>query len=101
MIFDKNWLNKEVYYLKRIMRRDKKFKMDNKIMLYFIFVISLVYCAILSGGDNFICPHCENSIEIEIQAAVKPGSWKCPNKNCGYENDNRMRYCSLCGSERQ
>jgi hypothetical protein len=99
MNYDKNWLTKEINILKKTEKYDKKNKNDSKIMLKFIFVLGLIACAGLSANENFTCPHCYES--LEVHAEVRPGKWKCPKKSCGYENDNRIRYCALCGSERQ
>lgn len=101
IIYDKNWLDKEIGYLKKTFREDKKNKADTKIMVYYLFISCCLFFAGVSAQHHVVCPHCENDINVIVESTVKPGTWICPKKNCGYENDNRMRYCSMCGSERQ
>lgn len=101
IIYDKNWLDKEISILKSTIKKDKRQESDTKIMFKCLLFCFFIGTAALSADPSIICPHCSNSFEIEIESVVKPGTWKCPNKNCGYQNDNRMRYCSICGTERQ
>lgn len=92
--YDKYWLEHEILKIKHQSEYDKRKKRDGYIMAKYLICLGLVFFAALSADNfQFTCPHCKEEIEM----AVKPGTWKC---SCGYENDNRMRYCSLCGSER-
>lgn len=92
--YDKYWLEHEMYKIKYQSDYDKRKKKDTYIMIKYLVCLSLIFVAALSAEHAKIrCPHCEQEIKI----AVKPGKWKC---RCGYENDNRIRYCGLCGSER-
>ena len=108
--YDKDWLQKEVYQLEAQVKKDKSQKKDTTIMFQWISYLLLFFFSVASAQDFIIvCPHCREVMECKItqcdhcdyELKVKPGEWTCPNPKCRYKNDNRMRYCSLCGSERQ
>jgi hypothetical protein len=99
--YDKHWLNKEISSLKKTIKSDKENKADTKIMFYYLLISCCCFFAGISAQQCIICPHCDNNIDVLVEGTVKSGSWTCPRKGCGYVNDNRIRYCSMCGSERQ
>jgi hypothetical protein len=56
----------------------------------------LTFFAALSANEQYLLsPHSNEKIELD----VKPGQWECP--KCRYKNDSRIRYCGMCGAERQ
>jgi ribosomal protein L37AE/L43A len=96
MEYNQNWLVNEEALIKRAIRKKKKD--DNLIMTKLLMLITLLTCSYLTAEEEyFTCPHCDELVEMSIKA-VKKGKWKCP--NCDYENDNRIVYCGLCGSDR-
>jgi primosomal protein N' len=93
--YDKYYLQHEINEIERSIKHAKLKKKDTVIMVKFICCFSLIFFAAASSDETWIkCPHCDELIEM----AVKPGKWSCP--DCGYNNDNRIRYCGMCGAER-
>jgi hypothetical protein len=101
MIEQNLWLEQEINNIKRAQKMDIRNKASNGILIKVIIACVVMLICGKIHGEEIICPHCENSIELEIACEVKPGYWKCPKKGCGYYNLNQIRYCALCGSERQ
>ena len=64
-----------------------------KLFCTIIFVSALFYFQPAESVE-IKCPDCHKTVGRWL-----PDTWECP--SCGYENYNCMRYCSLCGSERQ
>ncbi len=104
--YDKYWLQHEMHHIEAQAKCDKKNKRDTVIMFQWLCCLLLVLVSVVSAQDVFFsCPYCNCIVEAEIKddhdMKVKSGKWKCPKKGCNYENDNRIRYCAMCGSERQ
>lgn len=100
MIYNKNWLTHEMFLINQSVKQHEKSKHKHKedtiFMIKFLVLIGIVLSGYLVANETYLrCPHCEEVIELK----VKPGKWVCP--SCGYENMNEIRYCPLCGSERQ
>ena len=53
---------------------------------------------------EFLCPHCEEEIELNVQMTVADRGWLFPDTwtcgSCGYENYEGIAYCALCGGGR-
>lgn len=108
--YNKFWLQHEMHEIESQTKRDKIHKKDTKIMFQWIVCLLLLFVSVASAQDFVIvCPHCREVMECDIkydgeydyQMKVKSGTWRCPKSTCGYENDNRIRYCGMCGTERQ
>jgi hypothetical protein len=108
--YDKYWLQHEIHEIEAQTKKDKLNKKDSRIMFQWLGCLLLLLFSTLGAQDFVIvCPHCHEVMECEINQAdyydyemkVKEGTWKCPKKSCGYENDNRIRYCGMCGAERK
>jgi hypothetical protein len=108
--YDKLWLEHEMYRVEASIKNDKLKKKDTTIMFQWLFCLLLLFVSFASAQDVFFtCPYCRCVIEAEIKdyshddynMKVKSGTWVCPKKGCGYENDNRIRYCGMCGTERK
>ena len=108
--YDKFWLDNETHRVEMSIKDCKKNKKDTVIMFQMLCCLFVLFFSIASAQDFIIvCPHCTEVMECQINQSdyydyemkVKEGTWICPKKNCGYENDNRIRYCGMCGSERQ
>ena len=94
--YDKYWLSKEQHMIEKAIKYTKEKRKDNKIMIQWLCIMFLLIVASLSSSEDMCsCPHCAQPIEVE----VKKGEWECP--KCQYKNDNRIRYCGMCGAERQ
>ncbi len=104
-LIHERWLTHEMFLINQAVKQNEKSKNkhreDGKIMIKFLTLLAFVAAPYLMADydpwDNTCarCPHCEKEIELK----VKPGNWTCP--KCGYQNMNEIRYCPLCGSERQ
>jgi hypothetical protein len=75
----------------RDMSVEEKLRRDNKIfilcilaLLMTIFTLAPLYAESIPKSQKF---------EIREE-------WICPNKACGYDNYDGIRYCGLCGTER-
>lgn len=107
--YDKYWLQHEMHEIEAQIKIDKIKKKDTKIMFQWLCCLLLLFVSVANAQDVFfMCPHCRCVVEAEIkdpsydnEMKVKSGTWICPKKNCGYENDNRIRYCGMCGAERK
>jgi hypothetical protein len=108
--YDKFWLQNEMFRIEAAIKNDKLKKKDTVLMFQWLCCLSLLFVSVASAQDFvIICPHCFECMKCEIKQAdyydyemkVKSGTWVCPKKNCGYENDNRIRYCGMCGAERK
>lgn len=104
--YDKYWLQHEMHLIESQMKKDKLNRMNNLIMCKWVCCLLLLFVSIASAHDVFVmCPHCDNYVQLRVidentcNVKVKDGQWKCP--RCNYMNDNRIRYCGLCGAERQ
>jgi rubrerythrin len=107
--YNKHWLEHEMHLIEAQTKKDKRQKKDTEIMCGWLLCISVFFVSVASAHDVFICRSCIPSSR-QMQAIedvnghnleVKKGTWRCPNPKCRYINDNRIRYCPLCGSERQ
>jgi hypothetical protein len=108
--YDKFWLEHEMFRVEAAIKSDKSKKKDTVLMFQWLCCLLLLFFSVASAQDFIIvCPHCTECVECEIkydneydyEMKVKCGTWKCPKRNCGYENDNRIRYCGMCGAERK
>lgn len=109
--YNKFWLQHEMHEIESQTKRDKIHKKDTKIMFQWMTCLLLLFVSVASAQDiYFFCPYCKCMLQAEIKDAsfrdeyevkVKDGTWRCPKSTCGYENDNRIRYCGMCGTERQ
>ncbi len=109
--YDKYWLQHEMHLVEAQIKCDKKNKKDTTIMLQWMTCLLLLFVSVANAQDiYFYCPYCKCMLQAEIKDGsfrdeydmkVKTGTWICPKASCGYENDNRIRYCGMCGAERQ
>lgn len=108
--YNKFWLQNEMHEIEAQTKKDKLKKRDTRIMFQWLCCLLLFFVSVASAQDVFfICPCCRCVIEAEIKdhdfdnynMKVKEGTWICPKKTCRYKNDNRIRYCGMCGTERQ
>lgn len=108
--YDKYWLQHEMHRIEAQIKCDKKNKKDTSIMFQWMTCLLLLFVSLASAQEfSIICPYCREIIEFDIEydgqydneMKVKSGTWICPKATCGYENDNRIRYCGMCGTERQ
>jgi len=108
--YDKFWLQHEMHNIESQTKIDKIHKKDTVIMFQWLCCLLLLFFSVASAQDFIIvCPHCSEVMECEIKQAdyydyemkVKSGTWTCPNSSCRHKNDNRIRYCGMCGAERQ
>jgi len=107
--YNKIWLLDEMKAIQSQMKKDKRMKKDNEIMRKYLLLLLIFFVSAASAADiyEFCCPNCLHGLEMHVgndnsdSCEVKPGTWTCPNPRCRYINDNRIRYCPLCGSERQ
>lgn len=76
---------------RRDMSKTEKFYRDNKIALLLLIILAVT-------ALNMIPLHAE-SIPKSQRFQIKD-EWICPNKACGYDNYDGIRYCGLCGTER-
>ena len=76
---------------RRDMSKTEKFYRDNKIALLLLIILAVT-------ALNMIPLHAE-SIPKSQRFQTKD-EWICPNKACGYDNYDGIRYCGLCGTER-
>src|SRR5216684_1219624 len=96
--YDKHYLEHEIHLVEAQIKKQRLQKRDTIVMFQWLCCLLLFLFAGLSAHEEKIyCPYCDEIIELE----VKQGTWTCPKKSCGYENDNRIRYCGMCGGERQ
>lgn len=76
---------------RRDMSKAEKWHRDTKIA--FLLLVILAVTAL-----NLVPLHAESipkSEKFQLE-----NEWICPNKACGYDNYDGIRYCGLCGTER-
>ena len=94
--YDKDYLKKEMVKVDQAIKYAKIKKKDTFIMFQYLLCLGIIFFSIASANEYWVnCPNCEHVIEME----VKSGTWSC--SKCDYKNDNRIRYCGVCGAERQ
>ncbi len=98
MIKDVFWLESEQKAVRASIKRDKFKHNGGMIFIKWIVVCFVLLFAGYVNGEEVICPHCENSIEIAVIAEGRAGYWKC--KKCGYYNLEGIWRCPLCGTEK-
>ncbi|CAB4164316.1 hypothetical protein UFOVP816_18 [uncultured Caudovirales phage] len=76
---------------RRDMSKEEKFHRDNKIALLILVVLAMTAIAMSPLRADTIY----NTRKFEVK-----DEWICPNKSCGYDNYDGIRYCGLCGTER-
>lgn len=108
--YNKYWLQQEMHLIEAQSKNDRIKKKDTRIMVQWLVCLLLLFFSVANAQEfTIICPCCRAIMQCEVKhtddydydMAVKSGTWTCPKSTCRYENDNRIRYCALCGTERQ
>lgn len=69
-----------------------------------LFIGTLLAIPRFASSVEFLCPHCEEEIELVVQMTVHdkgwgfPDTWTC--SSCGYENYEGISYCAICGGNK-
>jgi hypothetical protein len=77
-------------YRRDMTPREKTYR-DNKLALIMLAVLLFTVLALMPLQAEVSKHH--KKVEMKNE-------WICPNKSCGYDNYDGIRYCGLCGTER-
>lgn len=81
----------QVEEYRRDMSKDEKTHRDNKLAMLLLLVLAMTIFAMVPLYAESVPK--SNKFEYNEE-------WKCPNRACGYDNYDGIRYCGLCGTER-